>query len=167
MQAVGGDEVAGRLVVDEHVVAGVADRADRLGLDLDARPVERVGQGGVEGRAAHPAPGTGAEDGLRGRAGAVDVADAGQGVPVRVDAEGREVGHGSGHQALAARLVDGAGTRLAHDDVEPGAGGVQRDGQADRAAAGDDEVTHRWPRARAGSRVRRPRHGSARSGGRR
>ena len=46
-----------------------ASRTERTGSGstVDARPAERVGQGGVQGRAAHAAPGPGAEDGLRGR----------------------------------------------------------------------------------------------------
>ena len=66
----------------------------------------------------------------------------------RVHAEGGQVGDGTGHQPLAAGLVDRAGARLADLDVEAGAGGVQRGGQPDRPAAGDHQVTHgRSPRA--------------------
>ena len=70
----------------------------------------------------------------------------------RVDAERGQVGDGARHQALAARLVDRRRPRLADDDVEAGPGGVQRGGQADRPAAGDDEVTHRT--AQSGSVAR-------------
>ena len=81
----------------------------------------------------------------RGRdpAAPVDVGDAGDPVAGRVDAEVGQVRDRTGHQPLAARLVDRAGPRLADHDLEAGAGGVQRGGQADRAAAGDDEVQAR------------------------
>ena len=69
------------------------------------------------------------------------------GCPSGSHAEAGQVGDGAGHQPLAAGLVDRAGARLAHHDVEAGAGGVQRGGEPDRSAAGDDQVTHgRSPR---------------------
>ena len=57
-------------------------------------------------------------------------------------AEVGQGGDGAGHQPLAAGLVDRAGARLADLDVEAGAGGVQRGGEPDRSAAGDEQVTH-------------------------
>ena len=92
--------------------------------------------------AADPAPVAVAERRVRG-ATAAEVADPGQPVAGRIDAERGQVGDGAGHQPLAAGLVDRAGARLADHDVEAGAGGVQRGGEPDRTAAGDHEVTHR------------------------
>ena len=82
----------------------------------------------------------------RARAVGVEVVDAGERAAVRVHAERGELGDRAGHQPLAARLVDGAGARLADDDGQAGAVGVERRGEPDRAAAGDDDVTHRRAR---------------------
>ncbi len=136
VQAVGRDEVAGRLVVDEDVAAAVLDLADRALHDLHAGVGHGVGERPVQRGAADPAAVAVAERRVRGAATA-EVADPGQPVTGRVHAERGQVGDGAGHQPLAAGLVDRAGPRLADLDVEAGAGGVQRGGQPDRAAAGD------------------------------
>ena len=55
VQAVGRDEVAEPLAVDEDVVAAVLDLVDRAGLDLDAGHRDGVGEGGVQDGAADAA----------------------------------------------------------------------------------------------------------------
>ena len=117
VQPVRGNEVAGGLVVDEHVAATVLDLPDRALHDLDARVGHRVGERPVQRGAADPAPVAVAERRVRGAA-AAEVADPGQPVAGRVYAEGGEVGDGAGHESLAAGLVDRAGARLADLDVE-------------------------------------------------
>ena len=145
VQAVGGDEVTGPLAVDQHVVRRVAHRPHRLGHHVHAGARHRLRQGGVQGRTAHAAARPRPEDRLGGRAGTGpgQVADAAERMTLGMHAEGGELGHGARHQPLAAGLVDRPGARLAHHHVEARAGGVQRDGEADRPAAGHDEVTHR------------------------
>ena len=177
VQAVGGDEVPGRLSVDEQVVAGVVDTGHGAGVDGDAGGGDPLGQRVVQHGAAHAASGPAGEPRRRpGTVGAaVEVADPGQLATVRVDVEGVQLGDGTGHQPLAARLVDRAGAGLAHDDGEPGAVGVQRRGEADRTAAGHHEVMHRRPpsaarwsrRHAAGWRAPRPPPGCVRRAARR
>lgn len=72
--------------------------------------------------------------------GALDVADAGEGVPGGVQAEGGEVADGAGHQALTARLVDRRLARLGHDGVETGARRVQGGRKAGGPASDDQQV---------------------------
>jgi len=48
--------------------------------------------------------------------------------------------NGSGHQALTARFVDGAGPVVEHHRVQSGPRREQRGGQPGRAGSGDDEV---------------------------
>ncbi len=145
VEPVGCDEVAGLLAVHLEVVAVVAHAADRAGLDADARTGDLLGERRMQDRATYAPPGPGGEAGLgSGRATVtVQVADPRDVVAVRIDPEGGELGDGTGHQALAAGLVDRAGAGLAHDDVEPGRAGVQRRRHADRPAAGHHQVTHR------------------------
>ena len=64
-------------------------------------------------------------------------------VPDEGDAEVGQRRHRARHQPLAAGLVDDALAGLDDGDVEAGPGGVQGGGQPDRAAAGDEQVTHR------------------------
>ena len=79
----------------------------------------------------------------------------GQVAAVRVDAQvgaGRPAPPASAPRRRPCRRCR-RGAR--HHDVEPGAGGVQRGGQAGRAAAGDHEVTARpppWLRGQRGQR---------------
>ena len=51
--------------------------------------------------------------------------------------------HGVRHQAFTARLVDGPAPTLHDDDLESGAGAVDRGGQPGRPAARDEQVDHR------------------------
>ena len=66
----------------------------------------------------------------------------------RIDAEARAAPHRMRHQAFAARLVDRPAARLDDDDLQSGAGAVDRGGQPGRAAARDEQVDHRQPRQR-------------------
>ena len=144
MQPVRGDEVPSRRPVDDDVVRGLAHRGHRALLDRDAGRGDRVREGRVQDRASYAAARTGTEAGRRAgvRAARVEVVDAGQVVARGVDAEVREVEDGTGHQPLAAGLVDRARSRLVDDDVQAGPVRVQRDGETDRTAAGHHEVTH-------------------------
>ena len=62
--------------------------------------------------------------------------------PDGLDAEVSEGGDRSGHQALAAGLVDDPGPFLPHGHVEPGPRGVEGRGKTGRAAADHEEVLH-------------------------
>ena len=148
VQAVGGDQVASRFAVHEQVVGPLVHGPYGAGLGRHAGVGEPGGERGLQRGASHPAARTAGEPGLRHRAAGprVDVADAGERATVGRDAQGGEVGDRAGHQTLAARLVDRHRARLADDHVQARAGGVQGGRQADRAAAGDDEVTHAKPR---------------------
>ncbi len=167
VQAVRGDEVPGGLAVHDDVVGGLSHVLDRTSLDRDPSSGEPLGQGVVQHRAAYAPPWRAGEpcaDAARG--GGVEVADPGQHAAWRVHAQRRELGHRARHQALAARLVDRPGPRLAHDHVEPAPVGVERHRHPDRTAAGHDQVTHGRARPRAaGPRARRSRCGSGRRAG--
>lgn len=148
VQPVGGDDpgrgecrpVAAR-VVGAHgharVVLRHLGRAERE--HLDAGGDHGLGQGGVQGGAPDAASRTGREVGL-GDAAPGDVADAAEVVSGRVDPEAGEGLEATGHQALAAGLVDRARPRLEDDGRQTRADGIQRRGEADRAAADDDDV---------------------------
>src|SRR6187401_874593 len=99
----------------------------------------------------------------------VEVADAGDRTALRAHPEPVEVGHGRGHQTLAARLVDRAGAGFVHHDVEPGTRGVERGREPDGSSAGDDQVTHGRSPRRTTAACGGPRSppGSARSAARR
>src|SRR5690606_24029633 len=60
----------------------------------------------------------------------------------RMYAQAGQSGHGAGHQAFAARLVDGSRPGFVQHDRQPGPHGVQRGRQPDRPAAGDHQVGH-------------------------
>ena len=71
---------------------------------------------------------------------AVGVADAADRLSLRMHPELAQSPNGSGHQALAARLVDGAGACVEHQSTQPGARGIQGCGQSGRSGPRDDEV---------------------------
>ncbi len=68
----------------------------------------------------------------------------------RVDAEGEDRGERAGEQPLAARLVDDARAAVDHEDVVPGAAGVQGGGEPDGPAADDQHVDVAVGRAAVG-----------------
>ena len=148
MQPVGGEEVASGFAVDQHPVVELADVLHRSLLDGDAGGRDRRSEGVVEHGAAYAASRAGGEAGGRADApaGRVEVVDAGERAAGRVHAEVGELGDGSGHQPLAARLVDRPVAGLADHHGQPGAVRVERRREAHRSAAGDDEVTHRRAR---------------------
>ena len=62
--------------------------------------------------------------------------------PRRVDAELAQPGDGARHQPFTAGLVDRARARLDDGDRQPCPSGVDRGGQSDGPAAGDQQVPH-------------------------
>src|SRR3954447_8538291 len=100
----------------------------------------------MQGGTTYPAAGSGPEPRAR-LVLVVEVADASDRTALRAHAKAVEIGHGRGHQTLAAGLVDGTGAGFAHHDVETGTRGVEGGGEPDGPSAGDDQVTHgRSPR---------------------
>ena len=91
--------------------------------------------------AADTQPGAGTEPRLSGsRRG--HVADAMERSPGRVHAEVAQPGDRPRHQSLTAGLVEGTRSRLDHGHRQPRIAGVDRGGQPDRPAAGDEKVLH-------------------------
>lgn len=98
-------------------------------------------QGGVEFGAADARAGAAPEGRLRA-APAVGVADAAQFVAAHPYAEVAQGRDAAGHDALAARLVDGGGARLDHHRLQARRRGPDRGGQSGRSAARDQDVDH-------------------------
>src|SRR5690606_7671700 len=82
------------------------------------------------------------------------VADPGQDVTGRIDAEPRESGYGARHQALAAGLVDGTGPGLDHHRTQACEAGLDRGRQPDRTAADDQDVRVAGHRAASSASAR-------------
>ena len=98
-------------------------------------------QHGMQVGAADAEPGAGTEPRLRGP-GRRDVTDAMECASGRVHAELAQPGHRTGHESFTAGLVDGTRARLHDSDRQPRPAGVDRGGQPDRPAAGDEQVPH-------------------------
>ena len=146
VQPVGGDQVAGRLAVDQQVVAPVDQVGHRRPGDLHPGRRDGLAQRRVQGGPPHAQPGPAAERGLglvrcrRGSGSRRAAARPGR-TPSTASARDRP-GISPSPQALSI------GPSAARDHhVQPRAGGVQGGGQPDRSAAGDQQVT----RASAGS----------------
>ena len=141
MQPVGRHQVARLDAGGGHVARVPLQRGHPGRDDRDAERGCPGGECGVQHGAANPeaVPVPERRVGLvRG----VEVADAAQRVAVRRDAERREPPHGGGHDALAARLVDGSRARLGDRDRQARERAVDRSGKSHRAAADDKHVDH-------------------------
>ena len=141
MQPVGRHQVARLDAGGGHVARVPLERGHPGRDDRDAERGGPGGEGGVQHGAANaeavPVP-----ERRVGLVRGVEVADAAQRVAVRRDAERREPPHGGGHDALAARLVDGGRARLGDRDRQARERAVDRRGKAHRAAADDKHVDH-------------------------
>ncbi len=155
VESVGGDEPAGPHACRGDA-GGVLPHVGDTGLAPPrAGGLRRRAERGVQFGAPHAQARPGCE--RRGdvvTAGQVGVGDAGQLHAGRPDAEGREPPDASGHQALAAGLVDRRGAWLAHQHGHAGPRRVHGGRQPGRAAAGDQQV-HVVPR-RCGALTPRP-----------
>ncbi len=146
VQPVRGGEVPRGVRPGGHPGAVLGDLAHGVLVDRDAGGVDPVPERPLQDGAtdAASAPGAGEDGADRPRP--LDVADAGDLTPGRVDAEFGERVDGAGHQSFAARLVQPVPVPVVaavqDDDVEPGAGGVQRGREARGPGADDEEVRH-------------------------
>src|SRR5215212_440064 len=161
VQAVGGHDEAEPAAVHLDTVAVLTELAGTATLDLDPGRLDggthRRMQRGTAYATAEPAPERRLHCPLTR-----EVADAEQVLPGRIDAEVGEGVDSARHQALAARLVDGAGTLVPHADAETRPGGVQGGRQSGGPSAHDQEVVHRVTRAHDGSTSAPPRAVNAR-----
>ena len=65
------------------------------------------------------------------------------GLPTASHTEAVQLPHGVGHQAFAARFVDGPAAMFDDHDLESGSGTVDRGGQPGRAPARHEQIDHR------------------------
>ena len=91
--------------------------------------------------ATHPPSRAGSEAGLDA-VGAVQIADAVEIAALHQGAHPLKRLDRMGHQALAARLVDGAAAAFDHHHLQTRPGGVDRGGQAGRPAPRNQQVDH-------------------------
>lgn len=139
-KAVGGEQVARFQPVDAHAGRVLADVAHAMGEHGDAERAGALEQRAVQLGAADAEPGAAREAPARAAL-ALDVADPDEGAPSRdLDAGPFERGDGRRHQPLAAGLVEHAGARLEHRDVEARARRLDGGVQAHRAPAGHQHV---------------------------
>lgn len=120
------------------------------GDDTDAEGCGPLVQSRVEFGAAD-ARARAAPEGRFRAAQAVRVPDAAQFAAAHPDAEVAQGSDAAGHDALAARLVDGGGARLDHHRFQARGGGPDGGGEPGRSAARDQDVDH----ARASTAGRR------------
>ena len=141
VQAVGRDDVAEPFTIDEHRVVGRTHQDSGALGQRDAEVEGRVAQSRVQRGPTHPTADTVAE-GRLGSMGPGEVADADQVVALRFDGERFERGDRTGHQPLAAGLVDRAGSLVPHGDIETRTSGVEGGGETGGPAADDEQVSH-------------------------
>jgi len=139
VQPVGHGQVPRASAVDAHPVSVRAYVLRARRHHLHPCDLGGVQQRCLQGGAAHAQAGPVPEGGIDG-ATAVGVADAADRSPLWVHPELAQATDGCGHQALTARLVDGAGTGLEHHRAQPGPRRVQGGGQPGRSGSGDDQV---------------------------
>lgn len=139
MQPVGHGKVSGASAIDAHPGGIPVHFCHPGGHHLHTGAGDGFQQHGLQGRA--PDTQTMAVPERRiDFALAVGVADAPDRPSRRVHPEIVQIPDSSGHQALAAGLVDRAGPGVEHHGAQPGACRVERGGQPGRSGSGDDEV---------------------------
>ena len=142
MQPVGGGQVAGVEVAAPLRRRVLAHLADLVVDDLHTSGCGRIQQRGMQSRSPHAATRAGAES-SSDTTSPVEVTNALKRLTRGIHAEAVQLLHGMGHQAFTARFVDGPATTFHHDNLEPGAGSVDRGGQAGRPPACHEQIDHR------------------------
>ena len=139
MQPVGGRQVARPNVARPYRFRVLAELAYLTVDEPDVGVLGRLSQRRVQDGSAHPEAAAGAEARID-PLGTVDVGDPAQRPALDRDAQPVQVSERMRHHALATGLVQHAISTFDDDDLESGAGPVQRGGQARRATAADEQV---------------------------